>query len=625
MPPAVTRTIERLEGLALVGRATFGALSLSVPALLESRRPGEPATGPSLSAVESRVGARRLVIGDGTASMTLELPVLAPEISGEAGSLVPLEHGALLVHAPVPERAAGETVDPTPSLIVLGNARALWADGVPFVRAVRDVRTRFGAAPLLWAPRVALPHRLPFLAYLGIDLVDTTEGLLAAADGTLLDPSLGVWPEPRAGAKAVERGEPVPHRPSATDLAVAAYDRATGETQRAARAGRLRELVEARLPAEPALAEMLRYADRELGELLEERSAVTSDGSHDYVIAESHRRPEMVRFRRRFLERYRPPASKTVLLLVPCSKTKPYRNSRSHRRFTGALEGLPNLERLHVVSVSSPIGLVPRELEDVPPARQYDIPVTGEWTENERAAVEGDLDHLLTRGAYRSVIAHLDPAEYGFLRPRFPAALAPRWTLTDDRTTASAALAELRAAVSEALSSETRVAGGSLAVVREELRAVAGVQFGPDAAGRLCAPPLRLAGRPWFQRLTDGRSDLATLREERGLFHLTVEGARRLMPHPPLAVSVDPRLPLTGDLFVPGVRAADVGIRVGDSVVLVRDGELAGVGEAALPGRLMTELSHGLAVRVRHRAHAPTDTSMTEEPPRTGDGPVVQR
>ncbi|MGA7649584.1 MAG: PUA domain-containing protein, partial [Thermoplasmata archaeon] len=191
------------------------------------------------------------------------------------------------------------------------------------------------------------------------------------------------------------------------------------------------------------------------------------------------------------------------------------------------------------------------------------------------------------------------------------------------RTTTNEAVAALRSAVERALVGETPVPGGPLSVVREELEALAGVQFGPDAARRLFVPPVRLSGRPWFQRVTDGRADLATWREERGLFHLTVPGARRLWPDPPLAVEVDLGVSLEGDLFVPGVRRADDRIRAGDAVVLVRDGRLAGVGEAALPGRLMTELVRGLAVRVRHREHTPTDSPMTEERSPSEPGPVV--
>jgi archaeosine synthase alpha-subunit len=618
----VTRTVERLDGLALLGAARVGPIGSPTPALLEPAGPGTLLTLESLS---SGAGVRHLVISDGPGRLELSMPILAPEVMGPPAAELPVGPGAVLVHAPLARPEEGARA--APDLVALGNARALWSEGMPFVRAIREVRERFGGAPVLWAPRVALPHRVPFLLYLGVDWVDTTEGLLEASQGQFLDPTLGrvdrddVRSERACGCPSCE-AEPAGPLEAHT---IHAFRRAVAEARAAARLGRLRELVEARLPAEPALAELLRYADRELEALLDERTPVVGHGSSNYVLAEAHRRPEMARFRRRLLERYRPPPSKTVLLLVPCSKTKPYRHSRSHRRFASAFEDLRAVERVHLVSVSSPIGLVPRELEDVPPARHYDIPVTGEWTEPERAAVTSGLRYLLANGAYRSVVVHLDPQEYAFLRPELPSALPVGWTLGDDRTTSAAALESLRGAIRAALETETPVPGGPLAVVREELRAVAGIQFGRGPTDRLFAAPVRLAGRPWFQRLTDGRTDLATVREERGLFQLTVAGARRLVPDAPLAVEIDPALTLAGDLFTPGVRSADRAIRVGDSVVLLRDGRLAGVGEAALPGALMTELGHGLAVRVRHREHATTDTPKTEDTPRSASGPVVQR
>jgi archaeosine synthase len=118
---------------------------------------------------------------------------------------------------------------------------------------------------------------------------------------------------------------------------------------------------------------------------------------------------------------------------------------------------------------------------------------------------------------------------------------------------------------------------------------------------------VRLAGRPWFQRLTDGRrTDLATWREERGLFHLTVAGGLRMVAAHALEVVVEPGVELQGDLFGPGVVSADPLIRVGDAVLVTREGALVGVGEAVLPGRLMTDLHRGLAVKVRHRYHEPS-------------------
>ncbi|MCI4343568.1 MAG: DUF5591 domain-containing protein [Thermoplasmata archaeon] len=619
------RSVERLEGLALVGTASIGDLRLQTPALLESG-PGAPA-GPALSLryVEAPLGLRHLEIGDGTHRIDLEYPVPAPEVVGPLGGATPVGPHALLVRTPLPRELPDAVRTLRPDLLIWGNARTQWSEGVPFIAGLQQLRALFGGDPVLWAPRLALPHRIPLLTYLGIDLVDSTVGLLDAARGVFLDETLGqldpaiARTEGRCTCSACTALPPGP----LADHTAAVYRRAMAESRTAARTGRLRELVESRLPSEPALAEMLRYADRDLGELLEERTPVTGEGSRPYVLLEAHRRPEMVRFRHRLLSRYLPPPSKSVLLLVPCSRTKPYRFSRSHRRFYGAMEGLFPIERVHVVSVSSPIGLVPRELEDVPPARHYDIPVTGHWEESERVAVVAGVRHLLSSGHYRSVVVHLDPVEYEFLRTVIPPEISSAWTLGDHRSTSPEALTALREAVGGALQQEKPVSGGPLAVVREELREVAAVQMGRAGADRLFAAPVRLAGRPWFQRLTDGRADLATLREERGLFHVTVAGARRLVPDPPLWVAVDPSLPLTGDLFVPGVRGADPSIRPGDSVILLREGALAGVGEAVLSGRLMTELRHGLAVRVRHRAHGPTDTPINEEPSPPGPGPVV--
>ncbi|NNN17923.1 MAG: DUF5591 domain-containing protein [Thermoplasmata archaeon] len=608
----MARTVDRIEGLGLIGRGMLGNLSFAVPALLERPTDRGPPGRLCVSTVAGTPpGHRHLAIGDGTRSVDLTFPVPAPEITGAGGSASEAGLGSWVVHWPPPPEALQRLRAARPELLVLGNARALWSDGEPFIQAIGAIRKELGSAPLLWAPRVALPHRIPMLQYLGIDLMDTTEGEILSSAGTELDESLGASAEPAGTTSPV------------SDTG-AIYRDAFARADHASRVGRLRELVEARLAAEPALSEMLRYADRDLGDLLEEHAPVVGHGTGRYVLAESLRRPEMRRFRARLLERYRPPASKEVLLLVPCSRTKPYRNSRSHRRFWGALEGLRSLDRVHVVSLSSPVGLVPRELEDVYPARQYDIPVTGEWSEAERQPIREGLHHMLGQGRYRAIVAHLDPAEYGFVREAIGDRLPSAWTIGDDRTTTTEALASLRDAVAAALVESRPVPGGPLSVVREELAEVAAFQFGRFAADRLFAGKIRLAGRPWFQRLVDpAHIDLATWREERGLFHLTLAGGQRLLPDPPLAVEVSEGLTLTGDLFVPGVRRADPAIRVGDAVVLMRDGKLLGVGEALLPGRLMTGLTKGSAVRVRHREHPRTDTPMMGERSSPHHGPVV--
>ncbi|MCI4347658.1 MAG: hypothetical protein L3J97_03445, partial [Thermoplasmata archaeon] len=202
-----------------------------------------------------------------------------------------------------------------------------------------------------------------------------------------------------------------------------------------------------------------------------------------------------------------------------------------------------------------------------------------------------------------------------FLAGALPERFHPRWTLSDDHTTSATALQALRSALDEADLGPAPPSIGPLAAVKEGLESLARVQFGPRAAELLFTPPTRLEGRPWSQRLTDGRGKaLATWSEERGLFQLTAAGGARIVLAGALWVEVDSGVTLTGDLFTPGVRSADPTIAPGDAVILVRSGALLGVGEAALAGPLMTELPRGLAVKVRHRVHAPSSTEEAGAP-----------
>ena len=69
---------------------------------------------------------------------------------------------------------------------------------------------------------------------------------------------------------------------------------------------------------------------------------------------------------------------------------------------------------MHEVIVTSPLGIVPRELELFYPAQHYDIPVTGHWSGDERAMVERLLGRLLSNNKYEHVIIHL-PDDLGFV------------------------------------------------------------------------------------------------------------------------------------------------------------------------------------------------------------------
>ena len=56
--------------------------------------------------------------------------------------------------------------------------------------------------------------------------------------------------------------------------------------------------------------------------------------------------------------------------------------------------------------ITSPLGLVPRELEDLWPAAHYDIPVTGDWDADELEMVNSMISDVCERVGYSEIINH---------------------------------------------------------------------------------------------------------------------------------------------------------------------------------------------------------------------------
>ena len=307
--------------------------------------------------------------------------------------------------------------------------------------------------------------------------------------------------------------------------------------------------------------------------------------------AQSLWRPEVLRFRRRIVERYAKPPSARVLVLLPCSARKPYAESKSHRRFREAVWRSGNEHAVHEVIVTSPFGLVPRELERTYPVAHYDVPVTGDWSRDEVAVLQGDLRTYLDRNAYDSVIAHV------VTEAPFVAEVVPDAVFTaKGRTTEEESLAALTAALAEAVRDIPKV--GAHARLREDLHNVAVFQFGSEGAALVDGAVFR--GRPPRVRaFRDGRQ--VGMFTELGKLSLTLEGGAILSERDAHWVEIEDFRP-EGSVFAVGVTAADERIRVGDEVVVRHDREVRAVGVAAMAAREMVDLKRGEAVHVRHRA-----------------------
>ena len=460
-----------------------------------------------------------------------------------------------------------------------------------FVAAVQRVREELGPGKVLAVAGLATPSNLAVLVYAGIDVVDSSRmgldsarGFFHTADGAL---PLAEADRQACGCPACTAGE---------DLA-AHNERALFREMLLVRNhiahGRLRELVERRLANAPWNTAVLRHLDLRGYDLVEPYTPVAGGELLAYS-RESLTRPEVVRFRRRVRDRYAKPPSARVLLLLPCSARKPYSLSRSHRRFRDAILASKNPSVVHEVIVTSPLGLIPRELERFYPARSYDIPVTGDWSRDEAAVLAEDLRAYVEANHYDAVVAHLG-AEMPIVQEALPDAIRS----SKERPASDESLASLTAALNGATAGHERVARGSR--FAEEMARIARFQFGDPGVALVDGATFR--GRFPNVRIAQGGRQVA-MHTGRGMLSLTLEGGAILSNRDAYWVEIEDFLP-KGNVFAVGVVDAAKEVRPGDEVVVRNAGAVRAVGTARLTAREMVDLRRGEAVHVRHVLEVP--------------------
>ena len=304
--------------------------------------------------------------------------------------------------------------------------------------------------------------------------------------------------------------------------------------------------------------------------------------------------PEVVRFRERVAGRYRPKVRADCVVILPCSKRKPYSMSRSHRLFSGVIRPVRRRVRIEEIVLTSPLGAVPRALETVPPARNYDIAVTGIWSEEELAITSHSLSSVLRACAIGNtdIVAHVSGGYLDSCR-RAEADLGWSFRYTGvDRPASSAGL--------QALSDLLAVVDGH--PIRhdplEAIRHVLSYQYGEDIADAMTLPPAKKSMMHRVERILCEGKRVVRRNPFTGLFIPETEGARIMVENDAYCVDIDFR-PKTNVIYCPGITSADEAIRPGDEVVVRYKGQPVGQGRSILCGREMIKSERGKALTLR--------------------------
>ncbi len=473
----------------------------------------------------------------------------------------------------------------------VGDDVAVWHDAAGWtanpailIGALAKAREQAGTR-LLYAPGVGTPDDYALWAYLGVDLFDASPLLLAATRGERLTAD---GPEPSSIS-----AEELAHENLQAARAELDRVRATIES------GDLRNLVERRAYVRPRSIELLRRADR-AGALV--RHAPRVGGDMPCITPESLWRPEVEAFRARIRTSYQPPEA-DVLVLLPCSARKPYGRSKSHRYFARALDDSGIRHHCHEVMVTSPLGVVPRELENTWPAASYDVPVTGRWMADEERVIRDQLSALLDKGNYKHVIAHVPAGTWSFIRDLLPD--DAYHSNTHGAPQSIAGCNDLKNALARLNLEGGDPAAGGRAQKLRSIHALATFQFNESVAAAL-TDGAKAVGKVPFIKLLGPEGQRAML-TDRGLLSLTLEGAAIVAAQGVKRVHIGDFWPTkTSSLFAVGVEDCDDDVRLGDSVAIVHGDQVRGVGTALMTPAEMRGLKRGSAVQIRHLAKPPT-------------------
>ncbi|MGY5863828.1 MAG: DUF5591 domain-containing protein [Candidatus Thorarchaeota archaeon] len=456
------------------------------------------------------------------------------------------------------------------------------------------------------------PGMVPLLHYFGFDIIDVNHASETATQ------NIRLW---KNGFEKIEPGKTPRYCPCQACMNIddeaklfetllnhnlEIYRSVLSESKHAMQSGRLRWLIEGSTHNNTVMASLLRTLDKNLYTFAEEFTSTVGSGILPLIGPESYNSPAVRRFREFVADRYIPPPGKQIVLLLPCSARKPYSDSKSHKRIAEVtsivLGGIQ--ARVSEAILTSPLGLVPRELERIYPAAQYDIPVTGDWdTEEITIGAKALSTHLKKFDESAVVIAHVSGGYLDIVRAaESDIEQSIIYTTHENRATSRESLENLQETLTE-MKDALSIPNEPRTTLREIVSATADYQFGNGAGNLLVPKEAKLKGKPYKMILCRiGDEQACSYVAESGNLSLTLEGGKRIASLGRYWVRLDVKSIKGGSIFAVGIQEADSAIRPGDEVIVINNSdEVIGVGRSEMSGREMCELNRGRAVTLRHK------------------------
>ncbi|MHA1498957.1 MAG: DUF5591 domain-containing protein [Promethearchaeota archaeon] len=141
--------------------------------------------------------------------------------------------------------------------------------------------------------------------------------------------------------------------------------------------------------------------------IMQEVKPIVSIGPSSYF------RPDFQEYREEIIKKFEPEPWTKLIILLPCSAKKPYSESKSHKKFLDVMHKFKEFPDFQEFIITSPLGIIPRQLENIYPVNSYDISVTGEWDSEEMLIAQEMLAKIIKMYDPKiPIICHLPKEAY---------------------------------------------------------------------------------------------------------------------------------------------------------------------------------------------------------------------
>ncbi|MFX1503271.1 MAG: DUF5591 domain-containing protein [Promethearchaeota archaeon] len=271
------------------------------------------------------------------------------------------------------------------------------------LKIISKIKTELDNNLILMASGRIIPKYYPLLIYLGIDLIDCSYSLFLSAENfyDTIEYLLPIYKVKHFPCSCIVCNENLKrilnNKHSVEKLNLLSLHNLITASNYMNKIKQylsyedFRAFVEKTSLDDTNLISILKVLDKEYYEQLKyETSLIQRSKTIRSLGPSSYYRPDFQFFRENTIKNFVPEPWTNLIILLPCSAKKPYSASKSHIKFASVLRKFREFPKFQEFILTSPLGVIPRQLENVYPVNVYDISVTGEW-DNEEINITSEM------------------------------------------------------------------------------------------------------------------------------------------------------------------------------------------------------------------------------------------